>query len=435
MTSTTKVMLALVLGVTVGTLGRQTDVVIGASRVLEPLGTLWVNALRMVVIPLVVSAVFVAAATLRRTGIAGRLGVHAVACLALVLIATATYGVFAAHLVFSAMPIDATASASLRAGLGESADVMRAAEGVSIRDWFVALVPSNVVRAAADGAMLPLVVATIVAGLAFARIHDGARDVLVFARAVYEACLVIVRWVLTLTPAAVFILSLGLALRLGGVAAGAIAWYVGAATVLCGVFVVLLYPLTAWVGRIDVRRFARACAPAQLVAISTRSSLVALPALLKAAEEVLRLPELVRSFFLPLAVSTFRLGSVIGNIAGALFIARVYAVELGVAQLISVGTASVLVSFSVPGIPGGSIIAMVPVLMSAGLPMEAVGLLLAVDAIPDLMRTTANTTGSLSAATMLARFSQDAAPIDLSGIPAAAIPDAKTGREPLARHP
>lgn len=117
----------------------------------------------------------------------------------------------------------------------------------------------------------------------------------------------------------------------------------------------------------------------------------------------LQLPEQVASFFLPLAASTFRIGGALGITSGVLFVARLYGVELGIAQLSTVVLTVVLTTFSVPGIPAGSIVVMVPVLLAAGVPVEGMGVLLGVDTIPDMFRTTTNVTGDMSAAVVVAR--------------------------------
>jgi Na+/H+-dicarboxylate symporter len=165
----------------------------------------------------------------------------------------------------------------------------------------------------------------------------------------------------------------------------------------------VLYPAAVIGGRISLLEFARATAPAQAVAFSARSSLAALPAMIEAARERLRAPEAITGFLLPLAASTFRAGSAIGCTVGVLFVARLYGVELGAAQLGAIVLGVVLTTFSVPGVPAGSIIVMVPILISAGVPAAATGLLIAIDTIPDMFRTTANVTGDMTVATILSR--------------------------------
>jgi proton glutamate symport protein len=123
--------------------------------------------------------------------------------------------------------------------------------------------------------------------------------------------------------------------------------------------------------------------------------------MITATRDTLRLPPSISGFLVPLLTSTFRIGAGVGQTVPIVFIAHLYGIPLGPAQLATIALTAVVVSFSVPGIPGGSIIAMVPVLMAAGLPVEGAGLILGVDTIPDMFRTTANVTGDMTAAVVL----------------------------------
>ena len=119
--------------------------------------------------------------------------------------------------------------------------------------------------------------------------------------------------------------------------------------------------------------------------------------------ERIGLPDTITGFFLPLAVSVFRASGPIASVVGVLFLARLYGVELGGMQLATVATTAILTSLSSPGIPGGSIIMMAPVLMAADVPLDGIGILLAVDAIPDMFRTSTNITADMAVAVILGR--------------------------------
>jgi Na+/H+-dicarboxylate symporter len=272
-------------------------------------------------------------------------------------------------------------------------------------EWITSLVPSNAMRAAVDGAMLPLIIFALLLGLGLIAVPESSRArVVIFFRAIAESMLVLVRWLLVVAPIGVFALALPLVARLGLSAIGALATYVGLVSLVAVLFIVLvLYPAGAWGGGISLREFARAVAPAQAVAFSSRSSLAALPALIDSARNRLGLPEEITGFFLPLAASVFRVGAALGLTTGCIFIARLYGVSISATQLATIVATAIVTSFSIPGIPGGSILAMAPVLASVGLPIEGIGILLGVDAIPDLFRTTANATGHLTAAMIVSR--------------------------------
>ena len=409
MALTTKVLIALAAGMLLGI-----GISLSGSPALhalvpfiEPVGTLWINAIRMTVLPLVVGSIIVGVTSAPDQRTIGRIGVRALVLFTVLLLGGAAFAALVAPPVFARLPLDAEAIAALRATAASGAQ----SAGESVRklptftQWVLDLVPTNPVKAAADGAMLPLIVFSVTFGLAITRIAPDGRAVLErFFASVAQAALRLVRWVLTLAPLGVFALALPLAARLGVSAAGALAGYVAVTSILTIVFTVaMLYPLVATLGRVPMSTFARGCFPAQAVAMSARSSLGALPAMMEAARTRLGLPEQLSSFFLPLAASTFRLGGALGITCGVVFVARLYGVDLGPGQLATVVLTVVLTTFSIPGIPAGSIVAMVPAMLAAGVPAEGMGLLLAVDTIPDMFRTTSNVTGDMAAAAILGR--------------------------------
>jgi Na+/H+-dicarboxylate symporter len=272
----------------------------------------------------------------------------------------------------------------------------------AIAQWFVDLVPQNVFRAAADGSILPVIVFAVLFALALTRVAAARRAaVLSVVEGMADAMQRLVAWILALAPVGVFALAVPLASRVGVAAVGAVFAYVALVVSLTiAVAAVVLYPVALVWGRMSPRRFIAFCAPAQAVAFASRSSLAALPAMVESAEQA-DLPAVVSGFILPLAASVFRVGAVVAQVVGVLFLARLYGVALSPAQLASIVFAVILTSFAVPGIPGGSIIAMVPVLAAVNLPADGIGILLAVDTIPDMFRTTENVTGSMVLAAVL----------------------------------
>jgi Na+/H+-dicarboxylate symporter len=274
----------------------------------------------------------------------------------------------------------------------------------SLRQWVEGLVPPNIVQAASSGAMLPLIVFSIAFGLALARVAPSARERLLYgARLVIDAMLVLIGWVLALAPAGVFALSLALGRRMGLSAAGAIGYYIVAHSAMLAAVALALYPVAVYGGGVPLRRFARACLPAQAVAMSSRSSLAALPAMIAGVERTLGLSASAVSFTLPLTVSTFKLNQAVSGGVGAEFVALLFDVPLPAGQLAALAATSVAMSFAVPGIPSGGVLLVTPFFVAAGLPAEGVGLLIAADALPDLFKTSLNVTGHMAAVTVLAR--------------------------------
>ena len=413
MSLTARVLLALIAGFALGLLvaASESPTVLAIARAIEPVGTIWINAIRMTVIPLVVASLIAGVAGAPDPSSIGRVGGRALIIFVAVLGATAVFCIIVTPIALAGLQIDPAAAQALRESAVGSNVAERSASLPTFRQWVVDLVPQNPIRAAADGAILPLIVFSLALGLAMTRLAGPAVATLVgFFQALASAMLVLVRWVLALAPIGVFALAVPLATRLGMAGAGAVLYYIVLVVSLCIVVILAMYPLAAALGRVRIKAFARASAPAQAVAFSSRSSLAALPAMIEGADDRLRLPKSVTSFFLPLAASMYRVGAVIGQIGGVLFLARLYGFELAPAQLVAIAVTAVLTSFSVPGVPGGSILVMVPVLLAAGLPIEGVGILLGVDTIPDMFRTTTNVTGHMAAATILAGGRTETAP-------------------------
>jgi Na+/H+-dicarboxylate symporter len=259
--------------------------------------------------------------------------------------------------------------------------------------------------------MLPLIVMALAFGFALTRLKPGDRETVVKVVAgVAGAMLVLVRWILAVAPVGVFALALPLAARLGLSAAGVLAYYIALVGLACVVFaLVVLYPAATLLGRVALADFVRAAAPVQAFAFSSRSSLATLPVMIEAARSRLGLRESVSDVFLPLAAAMFRAGTAIGLTIAALFVARLYAVPLGPGALVAIVLTVIVTSLGSPGIPSGSILVIVPVLTAAGLPVEAVGVLLGVDTLPDMFRTTTNVTADMAAVTVVARLVPEAA--------------------------
>ena len=404
------------------------------ARAIEPLGTLWVNAIRMTVVPLVVSLLVTSVAGVADVRSVGRLGARAVTLFLGLLALSALVAALAAPPLFRRLSVDPAAAAALRARATGAAPDGSAPNGSAphaaspggaaeapalptLRGFVVALVPVNPVRAAADGAMLPLIVFTVLFAAAATRLAAEPRALLVGVfRAVSQAVLVLVGWVLRLAPVGVFALAAGTGLELGASAFGAVGYYV---LVLCGLVTVVLlacYPIAALLGRIPLGAFARAAAPAQAVAVGSRSSLAALPALIAGARAQFGHRPQIEGFVLPLAVSTFKLNTPVADLAGPLFLAQLYGIALTPGQVATMTLVAVAMSFSNPGVPsGGLFVVTAPVMLAAGIPLEGIGLLIAADVVPDVFNTLVNVTGDMTVAAALARHAPVAGEAEPAG--------------------
>ncbi|MFI5229350.1 MAG: dicarboxylate/amino acid:cation symporter [Gemmatimonadales bacterium] len=407
MSLSTRVLLALGAGIAAGLAlsVSQSSATHAVVAIVEPVGTLFIAAIRMTVIPLVVSSLIVGIAAAENGADLARLGGRGIVLFVVLLFASGIVAALVAPPVLAHVSLDPSAVASLRSARSAPQVANAGAAVQTPGQWVAALVPANAVQAAVDGAMLPLIIFALLLGLGLLRVPAARREgIVAILRGVAAAMLVIVEWLLVVAPIGVFALVLPLVARLGFSAIGALATYVVLVSVAAFAFmIVVIYPAAVWAGRVSLRRFARAALPAQAVAFSSRSSIAALPALIETARTRLGLPDEVATFFLPLASALFRAGASLGLVTGCLFVARLYGIAIGPSQLATLVVTSVFTSFGIPGIPGGSVFAMVPVLTSVGLPIEGVGILLGVDTIPDIFRTTTNVTGQLATAAIVGR--------------------------------
>ena len=375
-----------------------------ALAIAEPTGALFVSAIRMTVIPLVVASLVVAVATAPDPRTVGTIGVRALLLFLTILFAGAAFAALLAPPLFALAPIDPVATAALRASATAVAPATTAATP-TVGQWIVDLVPANPFKAASDGAILPLIVFALAAGIALGRIvPERAAVVIRFFEGINDAMILLVRWILAFAPLGVFALAIPIAVRAGTSAAGALVSYIVVAVALTVAFAALvLYPLAAIGGRMSLPRFARACLPAQAVAFGSRSSMAALPVMIETARDRMSLPPEITGFFLPLATATFRAGSAVAQTVSVIFVAHLFGVALAPLQLATIAITIALTTFSIPAIPGGSILVLVPVLLAARVPAEGIGVLLGVDVIPDMVRTTGNVTGDLAVAAVLGR--------------------------------
>ena len=403
------VIAALAAGVVVGALAQETDApwLTGALGVVESLGQVWLNALRMTVIPLVFSLLVTGIVSIADAAATGRIAVRSLTVFGLLLVGATVYAILAGLGRLALWPIDPEAGRALLAGVPADslATVGEAARTDGLRAFLASLAPANLIKAAADDGVLAVVVFALAFGFAATRIKaDLRRPLAGFFEAVAETLVVIVHWVLLAAPFGVFALALGVGLRAGLGVAGTLAHYVA---IVClsqiGLILLIYVVATVW-GRISLGRFARAVAPAQVVAVSTQSSLASLPVMIERARDWLGVPQTSAGLVLPLAVAVFRITSPVANLAVCLYVAQLNGVELSLAALVAGGLTAIAVSIASVGLPGQvSFFASVgPICLAMGLPLGVLPLLLAVEVIPDIFRTVGNVTGDLAATRIVA---------------------------------
>jgi proton glutamate symport protein len=368
----------------------------------SPVGTLWVNAIRMTVLPLILSLVITGIASAAEVQAIGRVGLRTLLTFVLLLVGTAAVIVPLAPLVFALLPDGARPS--LPPGAAEAASELAASgQAQSFASWLGSLLPANPIAAAANGAMVPFILFAVLLAVAISRSSDASRTTLVsFFRALGDTMMTLVRGVIWLAPLGVFALVLPFAAHAGASLVGAVGFYILAYSFACLVCTALLYPVVRLGAGIPMARFARAALPPQLIAFSSSSSVASLPALVEAAGIALALPRNVTGFVLPLAAAMFKIAGPVAWTVGTLFVGWFYNVPLHAPQLAIIAFAAVFLGFASPGIPSGAFITLTPLLLAVGLPAEGVGLLIAVDAIPDRFSTVLNVTGSLAATALVA---------------------------------
>jgi proton glutamate symport protein len=373
-----------------------------ASSALEAVGTLWLNALRMTVGPLVFAMLVSAVASVADAMATGRLATRAIGWFAGLLLLAGMLAVALSQALLAAWPVDRAMADAFLAGVGSDAS-----QGVPALDWaqwLRQMLPPNIVAAAADNAIMALVVFATLFGFAATKLPQAQRLVLTnFFTAMAEAMVVIVHWVLLLAPIGVFALALGVGRQAGVGAAGLLLQYAVTVALVIALAIIAIYVVVGTRSRVSVREFAVAVAPVQVVAASTQSSLATLPAMIECARTRLGVTPRVAHLVLPLAVAVFRYTSPLGNLAVCFFVAAMYGLEPGLLQVTGAVLVAMAVSIGSVGLPGqvSFIASVAPICAALGLPVEVLGILVAVEIIPDIFRTIGNVTADLAVSTLV----------------------------------
>ena len=398
------VMIALIGGLLVGAAAQSWGVSEGAETfvVVEALGQLWLNALRMTIIPLVFSLLVTGIASIADAARTGRLAMKAVAWFGGLIVFATIYAVGAAYGLHALWPIDPEGARLLLAIKPEGAEGLSA--GAPFSEFLKTIAPSNPIRAAAEDAILGMVVFAVFFGFAASGLPDRLRTPLItFFEAVGETMITIVRWVLMAAPLGVFALSIGVGLMAGASAAGVLLHYVALISIACIGIGLIFYPLAVIFGRVSLGRFARAAAPAQVVAFSTQSSLASLPVMVERSVDMLGVKRATAGLVLPLAVAVFRITSPVANLGVAIYCAHLFGIEPSAGQLLAAMLTAVLISIGTVGLPGQAsfFASIAPICIAMGVPLEMLPLLLAVEVIPDIFRTLGNVTADMAVTRMV----------------------------------
>ncbi len=398
------ILAALILGLLLGVIGANAGWGSTAASVAGPVGGLWLNALKMTIIPLVVSLLISGITQMAEAAKAGKLALRSVLTFLAILWATTIFAAFFIPFLLSLWPLGETGQAALKAAMGASAAVQ---PPPGFGDFLLSLIPANPIAAAAGDQILPLTFFTVIFAFAIMKMPEKRRGVLTrFFDALGETMLIVIGWVLWLAPIGVFALALSVGAQSGFAALGALLHYVLIVSAMGVAVLIASYAMALLGARLSIGQFQRAVTAPQAVAISTQSSLASLPAMLKATQE-LGVKAATADLVLPLAVALFRATSPGMNLAVAIYVAHWFGVALTPGQLaigVAVAAVTTLGSVSLPG-SISFISAIAPICIAMGLPIEPLAILLAVEQLPDIFRTLGNVTMDTAVTSAISRQS------------------------------
>jgi dicarboxylate/amino acid:cation (Na+ or H+) symporter, DAACS family len=408
----TKILLGLVAGaaagVTVNLLtggGALTQRVV--SLVTEPLGKMWLSALIMIVIPLIISTLSLGVAGLGSLKRLGRIGIITMVSFVCLTAASAALGITLMNFFQPGRGLNPSVKASLlETYKGQTTGAMGLSEGAFGIDLLVKIVPRNPVQAAANGDMLAIIFFALMIGVAITTISvERAEPMVKFLDSLGHITVAIIHLVMKVAPIGVFCLIFSVTARFGFHLLISLLQYV--LTVVGGlvIFQLLGYSvILVLVSRYPPLEFFRKIRIVMITAFSTSSSSATLPTTLQTSEENLGIPREIGGFVLPLGATMNMNGTSLYEGATVLFLAQVFGVHLSLGTQVIVVLLAVLTAIGTAGVPGGSIPLMMMVLGMVGVPMEGIAIILGVDRILDMCRTTLNVTGDIVTATIVSRF-------------------------------
>lgn len=398
------ILAALCLGLLLGIITGDRSPVF--KEIADVVGTMWLNGLRMTVIPLVVALLVTGILQTADAASTGRLATRAILTMIAILWIVTIMAAFLTPALIAVIPMPDGAAAALRAGLGT---IETGAPPPPFGDFLKAIVPTNPINAAANDAILPLIIFTLTFAFATTQIAAAKRKIIKdFFEAIAEAMVVVIGWVLLLAPLGVFALGVVLGITAGAAAFGALAHYVLIVTLVGTVLFLSAYLVAIFGAKVSAFDFLRAAIPAQAVAISTQSSLASLPTMVEGAKQ-LGAGTKSTDIVLPLAVAIFRVTSPAMNMAVALYVAHWLNIPIGPQEIavgIAVAATTTLGSVSLPG-SISFIASIAPICLAMGIPIAPLGLLIAIETFPDIMRTLGNVTMNIALTGTIARIEGD----------------------------
>lgn len=405
-----QILIALLLAVIAGSLAGRHAGLFGVHyyAVFDFVGTLFLNALKMLIVPLVVSSII--------TGISGNGSAESLGKMGaktfLYYVTTSLIAILVGLTVVNIVAPGLSNGEPARHLIGLSADANDVASKVAgkgmedIAGIFLRMVPANVIEAAANGKMLGLIFFSLLFGFFMTRIEEPYAKVMhAFWQGLFQVMMKITDWVMKFAPIGVFGLVAKVVAATGHSAFMPLAWFFF--SVMTGLsihFFLVLPSLLLLVGKVNPLRHFRAMAPALLTAFSTSSSAATLPLTMECVERHAGVSNRVTSFVLPLGATVNMDGTALYECVAAMFIAQAYGLDLGFAQQFLIVLMALVTSIGVAAVPSASLVAIVIILAAIGLPAEAIGLIMAVDRLLDMCRTAVNVFSDSCGAVIIARL-------------------------------
>lgn len=385
---------ALVIGLVLGILSPHWAEPLrsGVGTTASIVGGLWLKALEMTVVPLIIGLLVTGIAQSAQAARGGRIAGRAVLWIVIFSTASAVIGAALILLFLRVVPLSASSVNALRSAIANAQPIHAQAASGSVTGFFNGLVPENIVSAAANADILPLVVAILLFALAVSKIAARRRASIVdFFAGLTDAFLVIIGWILMLAPLGVLALAFGLGAAAGGAAFAALVHYIVLISAVGLVITIAAYPVAVIGGRVPLARFSRAVLPPEGIAISTRSSLACLPAMLTAGRQ-LGIRDEVVDVTLPIAVALFRATGPAMNTAVAIYVAYAVGLHPGPGAIVAATLVGAVMSYPAISLPGeiSYISSIAPIALALGAPIAPLALLVAVEMIPDIIRTLGN---------------------------------------------
>ncbi len=411
-----QILIAILLAITVGYTINQvtTDVnvpsVFGIAfvTIFDYIGTMFLNALRMIIVPLITSSIIVGVAGIGSGGNLSALGGKTLLFYASTTLAAILVGLLVINAIGPGY-VDGEPARELLALDVAVEDISSQIEGRGVGDVaevFLRMVPPNIVRAAAEGQMLGLIFFAILFGFFMTRLDKQYAEPLYnFWNGVFHVMMKMTNWIMLFAPIGVFGLVANVVAETGFGGARPLAIFAMAVVAALAIHGFITLPLLLrYVGKVHPLQTLKAASPAMLTAFSTASSSATLPITIRSVEENIGVSNKVSSFVLPLGATVNMNGTALYECAAALFLAQAYGLDLTLGVQFTIVAIALMTSIGVAGVPSASLVAIAIILVAVGLPVEAIGVLMVFDRILDMMRTSINIWGDCCCATIVARL-------------------------------